>query len=246
MKTTYSILAIMASVMIVASCSRHIEKAEPLQGDGNVISRTIELDPFYNIVMELPVELHYIQSEKYYVKITADSNIIEAMNPRVHRKTLQLTYFWPEKAYFGADKKTMLPTHGIIVEVGAPKLSQCGWNLTDECPDLHIQQALLSHEKSYLFSQMVNFDDNGLMLSIVQHIPSRPTTFDIFYGTLPQLDSIKKRYEGMLDIWDHKEDRFARANNIFIVEGDTSYYDPLFFEDNDTDIFDDDDFDLDD
>ena len=132
MNKSVKILSIMFASLCCVAC--HVAKrsqveTDVLLGDGNVVTREIPITDYNIIIADNPVEIHYVESKaEPYLKITADSNIIAALAPRVWKKRLLLTRYWPR--YDARRDVTFLPTV-CVVETNSKHLKGVGTNAID-------------------------------------------------------------------------------------------------------------------
>ena len=88
-----------------------------LKGDGNIVTLEIPISDYCRIKTECGIDIHYCQTTgEPYLRITADSNLIAALNPRVEDSCLLLTYkgFSLSKV-FVEGAPTLIPSQGKIV-----------------------------------------------------------------------------------------------------------------------------------
>lgn len=174
------VLLLVAAAGLMAGCMPKPHKFEPQKGDGNIVSRTLEVSDFHTIVMEMPVELHYVESEKPFLRITGDSNLIAAMNPRVERGILVLAVCWPERVMVAHNRFTMLPTQPLVVEAGSAHVSDFGWNLYD----CDARQMFAADKVPYYGIDRVDLPGDSAAALTVVKLAGEPMRLDVCYGTV--------------------------------------------------------------
>lgn len=215
-----------AALCLLAGCMPKPCKFEPLKGDGNIVSRTIEISDFNTIVMEMPVELHYIESAKPFLRITGDSNLIAAMQPRVERHKLLLAVCWPDMAMATQDRLTMFPTQPLVVEVGSSKLEHFGWNIEARLRS-DIMQKMNSGKDPKLYVAEVDMEGDSMAALSLLRLDGEPLRMDVCYGTSDSILQHVEQLEQLRPVWERKWMRRYSLDEKYI--GNDWYYEDVDF-----------------
>lgn len=115
------LIAVIFSILMQSCIVKHSDKDFP-QGDGNIITKEIPIKDYYSIFADAPVEIHYVEkpNEEPYLKITADSNIIAFLNPRVKDGILRIG---PSNNSIWTERGSCVPTT-CVVETNSKSLSR--------------------------------------------------------------------------------------------------------------------------
>lgn len=230
-------LLLAAALCLLAGCMPKPHKFEPMKGDGNIVSRTIEVSDFNTIVMEMPVELHYVESDKPFLRITGDSNLIAAMNPRVGHHKLVLAVCWPKQAPSAMDRFSMIPSQPLVVEAGSPKLEDFGWNTG--CQDRGLMQEMNSGEAPKLYVIKVRMEDDDMAALSILRLENEPLRLDVCYGTTDSILQHVEQLKQLRPLWETEwvinyssgDDEVHIGNGWEDEEVDTSFItDTLIYE----------------
>lgn len=188
------LLSLLASAILLSGCTRDmISQPQNLIGDGNVISREIPIADYHTIVAEIPVEVHYTSSPgKPYLRITADSNVIEALNPHVKHGVLVLSRHWP----WNVVEECIVASH-CVVHTNSHNLQGFGseaLNLGLLAHDLKHKSSFELHQKFFLNASPLQFSVDGENLQCVE------SSGGIFIGSSgAKLDVVKRDGKVRLD-----------------------------------------------
>lgn len=88
--------------------------AKSVRGDGNVITRDMEVEFFHAVSLSLPATVKYSESDSFSCSVQVDSNLMEHLDIRVDDGRLILA----------AKQKVNLRPTRLIIEIGAPTLDR--------------------------------------------------------------------------------------------------------------------------
>lgn len=205
---------------------------ECVTGDGNVVTREIPIRDYDILIADRNVEVHYRQSDAApYLKITADSNIIAAMNPRVHKGRLVLAPEWPVVDF--THNVTMVPTR-CVVETNSRHLRGIGSNV-DDWGKLSYRlrtQDTMHRNVKYLFTDFNHSADTsacyGAELSVQKQKDAHGKTHvtaDITYMRMPldaRMGGYEVSYFNSIDNW-YEDDIIEMDSSFVDDEGDEPF-----------------------
>lgn len=228
---------LLAGSALLSSCfTKYYDEAEKhnecVMGDGNVITREISISDYDILIADRNVEVHYRQSDAApYLKITADSNIIAAMNPRVHKGRLVLAPVWPIANM--EHNISMVPTR-CVVETNSRHLRGIGSNVADWGAlsyRLRTQDTMHRNVK-YLFTDFNHSADTsacyGAELSVQKQKDAHGKTHvtaDITYMRMPldaRMGGYEVSYFNSIDNW-YEDDIIEMDSSFVDDEGDEPF-----------------------